>query len=531
MASSNGHVVGVDLGTTNSALAYMEGDQPTLIKNIKGETTTPSVGSFTEETRVVGEEARREVGQYPTKIARNIKREMGDDDAVFTVNGNEHTPEKISGYILDKLKKEAKRRFGQAPQQAVITVPAYFDNKQREATKTAAQYADLEVIRLLNEPTAAALAYSLNAPDEEQTVLAYDMGGGTFDVSIIKLQDSNKIQGNEGEQTLDLEEVLATRGKPELGGSDFDKALADWAAEQLLDTYDVEDPRENPNQYQDLITEARKVKESLSARQSVRFNLPHLTSTDKDGTVHFTEELTREQFENIVEDRNLISDTVKPVQSALDEAGLSRDDIDEVILVGGMTRMPAIQETVKELLDIQPTWTVDPDEAVAAGAAIAADALSDADSAEEESTEVPAITAHDLGVLTRGKYFDTVVPAGEELPLEATEFYKPEKEHSAQVRIEVLQRKPDTTGDFTTISSFPLSDITPEVEREDGELPVIEITFNINLNEELKVTAEEETAGSETIELEIETVEREDNIDVVKEEIKKHSEDLPTTDD
>jgi len=349
---SSNKILGIDLGTTNSAFATMEGGDPEIITNEEGDRTTPSVVAFTDDERLVGKPAKNQAIQNPDRTVESIKRHMGEENYTVEIDDEEYTPEEISAAILQKIKRDAEEYLGDEVERAVITVPAYFSDSQRQATKDAGEIAGFEVERIINEPTAASMAYGLD-DESDQTVLVFDLGGGTFDVSILDLGGG-------------VYEVVATNGDNDLGGDDWDQAIVDHLAEEFENEHGI-DLREDRQALQRLTEAAEEAKIELSNRKETEINLPFITATDS-GPVHLEQSLTRATFESLTED--LIERTVEPTEQALDDAGYEKDDIDEVILVGGSTRMPQVQEQVEDLAGQEPQKNVNPDEAVALGAAI-----------------------------------------------------------------------------------------------------------------------------------------------------------------
>src|SRR6056297_4165672 len=357
MASNK--ILGIDLGTTNSAFAVMEGGDPEIIVNGEGERTTPSIVSFSDDDeRLVGKPAKNQAVQNPDKTIQSIKRHMGEEDYEVEIDDESYTPEQISAMILQKIKRDAEEYLGHDVEKAVITVPAYFNDRQRQATKNAGQIAGFEVERIVNEPTAASMAYGLD-DESDQTVLVYDLGGGTFDVSILDLGGG-------------VYEVVATNGDNDLGGDDWDHAIMDWLAEEFENEHGI-DLTEDRQALQRLKDAAEEAKIELSSRKETEINLPFITATD-DGPIHLEKSITRAKFESLTSD--LIDRTVAPTEQALDDAGFDKGDVDEVILVGGSTRMPQVGAKVEEIIGQEPKKNVNPDEAVALGAAVQGGVLS-----------------------------------------------------------------------------------------------------------------------------------------------------------
>src|SRR6056297_1492622 len=379
MASNK--ILGIDLGTTNSAFAVMEGGDPEIIVNSEGERTTPSIVSFTDdEERLVGKPAKNQAIQNPERTIQSIKRHMGEEDYAVSVEGEEYTPEQISAMILQKIKRDAEEYLGDEVEKAVITVPAYFSDSQRQATKDAGEIAGFDVERIINEPTAASMAYGLD-DDSDQTVLVYDLGGGTFDVSILDLGGG-------------VYEVVATNGDNDLGGDDWDEAIVEHLADEFEANHGI-DLRDDRQALQRLTEAAEEAKIELSSRKETTVNLPFIAADD-DGPKDLEEKVTRATFESLTED--LVERTVGPTEQALEDAGYSKSDIDEVLLVGGSTRMPQVQEKVEELTGQEPQKNVNPDEAVALGAAIQGGVLG----GEVDDIVLLDVTPLSLGIEVKG---------------------------------------------------------------------------------------------------------------------------------
>ncbi|MEF8757248.1 MAG: molecular chaperone DnaK, partial [Halobacteriales archaeon] len=390
-------ILGIDLGTTNSAVAIMEGGDPEIITNAEGDRTTPSVVGFTDDgERLVGKPAKNQAVQNPDRTIESIKRHMGEEDYPVEIDDDEYSPEEVSAMILQKIKRDAEEYLGDEVERAVITVPAYFSDRQRQATKDAGEIAGLQVERIVNEPTAASMAYGLD-DESDQTVLVFDLGGGTFDVSILDLGGG-------------VYEVVATNGDNDLGGDDWDEAIIDYLADEFENEHGI-DLREDRQALQRLAEAAEEAKIELSSRKETEINLPFITATD-DGPLHLEESLTRAKFESLTED--LIARTVEPTETALEDAGYDKDDIDEVILVGGSTRMPQVQQKVGDLVGQEPKKNVNPDEAVALGAAIQAGVLA----GDVDDIVLLDVTPLSLGVEVKGGLFERLIEKNTTIPTE-----------------------------------------------------------------------------------------------------------------
>ncbi|MEL6223255.1 MAG: molecular chaperone DnaK [Cyanobacteria bacterium J06626_14] len=487
-------VVGIDLGTTNSCVAVMEGGKPTVIANAEGFRTTPSVVAFAKNgDRLVGQIAKRQAVMNPENTFYSVKRFIGrrfDEVSneltevsykVLNVGGNvkldcttkgeQYAPEQISAEVLRKLKEDASKYLGQDVTQAVITVPAYFNDSQRQATKDAGKIAGLEVLRIINEPTAASLAYGLDKKSNE-TVLVFDLGGGTFDVSILEVGDG-------------VFEVLATSGDTHLGGDDFDKKIVDYLAEEFMKNEGI-DLRKDKQALQRLTEAAEKAKIELSSVTQAEINLPFITAT-QDGPKHLDMTLTRAQFEDLESD--LIDRCRIPVENAMRDAKLSKSDIDEVVMVGGSTRIPAIQALVKRILDKDPNQSVNPDEVVAIGAAIQAGVLA----GEVKDILLLDVTPLSLGVETLGGVMTKIIPRNTTIPTKKSEVFSTAADGQTNVEIHVLQGEREMSSDNKSLGTFRLDGIPPAPRG----VPQIEVTFDIDANGILNVSAKDKGTGKE----------------------------------
>lgn len=468
-----GKIIGIDLGTTNSCVAVMEGGKPVVITNPEGMRTTPSIVAFTKNgERLVGETAKRQAITNPDRTVISIKREMGTDHRV-NIDGKNYSPQEISAMILQKMKSDAESYLGEKVTEAVITVPAYFTDAQRQATKDAGKIAGLEVKRIINEPTAAALAYGLDN-EEEQKIMVYDLGGGTFDVSVIEIGDG-------------VIEVLATSGDNHLGGDDFDKRIMDY----LVDTFKKSDGVDLSNDkmaMQRLKEAAEKAKKELSSLTTSNINLPFITAT-AEGPKHMDITLTRADFDRLTAD--LVERTVIPVQNALKDAGLSAGELNKVLLVGGSTRIPAVQDKVKALTGKEPSKTLNPDECVAIGAAIQGGKLSgEAGSGDILLLDVTPLT---LGIETMGGVATPLIERNTTIPVKKSQIFSTAENNQTAVDIHVVQGERPLAVDNKTLGRFRLDGI-PAAPRG---IPQIEVTFDIDANGIVNVTAKDLGSGKE----------------------------------
>lgn len=460
-----GKVIGIDLGTTNSCVAFMDGSEPVVITNAEGGRTTPSVVGFSKTgERLIGEAAKRQAITNPDKTISSIKRYMGTSKKV-KIDDKEYTPQEISAMVLQKLKADAEAYLGEEVTQAVITVPAYFNDSQRQATKDAGRIAGLEVLRIINEPTAAALAYGLDK-NEDQTILVFDLGGGTFDVSILEI----------GEGVV---EVLATSGDNQLGGDDFDQVIIDYLLEEFKKENGI-DLRDDKMALQRLKDAAEKAKKDLSGVLTTTISLPFLT-----GTKHLEVTLTRAQFEKLSAD--LIERTMKPTRQALKDAKLSPKDIDKVVLVGGSTRIPAVQEAIKKFIGKDPSKGVNPDEVVAMGAAIQGGVLA----GDVKDVVLLDVTPLSLGIETLGGVFTKLIERNTAIPTEKSQIFSTAADNQSSVDIHVLQGEREMAADNKTLGRFQLTDIPPAPRG----IPQIEVTFKIDANGIVNVSAKDKATG------------------------------------
>ncbi len=465
-------IIGIDLGTTNSAVAVMEGGSPIIIPNIEGNRTTPSVVAFTKDgERLVGETAKRQAITNPDRTISSIKREMGSDHKI-TIDDKTYTPQDISAMILQKLKSDAESYLGEKITDAVITVPAYFTDAQRQATKDAGKIAGLNVKRIVNEPTAASLAYGMDKEGISSTIMVYDLGGGTFDVSILELSDG-------------VFEVHATRGNNRLGGDDFDNRLIDYIAEEFKKENGI-DLREDKMSLQRLKEAAEKAKKELSSRMNSNINLPFITATSS-GPLHLNMDITRAKFDELTGD--LVKKTEGPVQDALKDAGLSANDIDKVLLVGGSTRIPAVQECIKRLIGKNPQKDINPDECVALGAAIQGGVLS----GDVKDLLLLDVTPLSLGIETMGNITTRLIERNTTIPTKKSQIFTTAADNQTSVEIHVLQGERQMAKDNITLGRFNLDGIAPARRG----VPQIEVTFDIDANGIVNVSAKDLGTGKE----------------------------------
>jgi len=492
-------ILGIDLGTTNSAFAVMEGGDPEIITNEEGDRTTPSVVAYDDGELLVGKPAKNQAVQNPEQTVASIKRHMGEEDYTVELGDDEYTPEEISARILQKIKRDAEEYLGHDVEKAVITVPAYFNDRQRQATKDAGEIAGFEVERIVNEPTAASMAYGLDE-DQDQTVLVYDLGGGTFDVSILDLGGG-------------VYEVVATNGDNDLGGDDWDEAIIDHLADTFEDEHGI-DLREDRQALQRLTEAAEEAKIELSSRKETTVNLPFVTATDS-GPVHLEQDVTRATFESITED--LIERTVGPTEQALEDAALEKGDIDEVILVGGSTRMPQVQEKVEELVGQEPKKNVNPDEAVALGAAVQGGVLS----GEVDDIVLVDVTPLSLGIEVKGGLFERLIEKNTAIPTTASKVFTTAADNQTSVQIRVFQGEREIANENELLGDFHLTGIPPAP----AGTPQIEVTFEIDADGIVNVEAEDQGSGNaESITIEGGAGLSDDQIEEMQEEAEEHAE-------
>lgn len=496
-------IIGIDLGTTNSCAAVLEGGDPEIITNAEGNRTTPSVVAFTEDDELlVGETAKRQSITNPDRTVRSIKRKMGEDHKVkISRDGEEkdYTPEQISSMILRNIKEDAEDRIGRNIKKAVITVPAYFNDSQRQATKDAGKLADLEVARIINEPTAASLAYGLN-DSSDQTILVYDLGGGTFDVSILELGDG-------------VFEVVSTDGDTKLGGDDFDQKIIDWLVKRFKEQENI-DLSEDTSALQRLKTAAEEAKKELSSKKETTINLPYITA-DQSGPKHLEEKLTRAKFEAMIDD--LLSRTMNILESALSEASMDKDDIDQVVLVGGSTRIPRAQELIEEHVPGKVNKEINPDEVVARGAAVQGGVLA----GEVDDLVLLDVTPLTLGIETLGGVTTPLIEKNTTIPTEKSKTFSTAENNQTTVDIHVVQGERKMASDNKSIGRFQLTGIPPAPRG----VPQIDVNFSIDADGILHVSAEDKGTGkSESVTIEEPSRLSEEEIEQMKKEAERHEE-------
>ena len=467
-----GKVIGIDLGTTNSCVAVLEGGEPVVIANAEGNRTTPSVVGFAKNgERLVGETAKRQAITNPDRTIASIKRHMGTDYTV-EIDGKKYTPQDISAMILGKLKSDAESYLGEKVTEAVITVPAYFTDSQKQATKDAGKIAGLDVKRIINEPTAASLAYGLDKDESQHKILVYDLGGGTFDVSILELGDG-------------VFEVLATNGNNKLGGDDFDEALLNFMADSFAKENGV-DLRNDKMALQRLKEAAEKAKKELSSAQTTNINLPFIT-VNENGPLHMNMDITRAKFDQLTAD--LVNKTIEPMKKAMADAGVTNSDLSKVILVGGSTRIPAVQEAVKKVTGKEPFKGINPDECVAVGAAIQAGVLT----GEVNDVLLLDVTPLSLSIETLGGVATKLIERNTTIPTKKSQIFSTAADNQTAVDIHVMQGEREMAADNTTLGRFQLTGIPPAPRG----IPQIEVTFDIDANGIVNVSAKDMGTGKE----------------------------------
>lgn len=496
-------ILGIDLGTTNSAAAVVRGGEPEIVPSAAGDRTTPSVVAFADGRRLVGQPAKNQAVKNCENTVQSIKRSMGQEGVTIELEGESYTPEEISAMILRRLKQDAEDYLGESIERATITVPAYFTDRQRQATKDAGEIAGLTVERIINEPTAAAMAHGIDEemePGEKRVVMVYDLGGGTFDVSVLSVTDG-------------LFEVAATNGDNELGGDDWDSAIIGWAVERFESEHGI-DLREDREAMQRLTEAAERAKIELSSRVETELSVPFITADDE-GPVDLRDTLRREEFEELT--AHLVERTIGPTEQAMADAGVSAHDIDDVLLTGGSTRMPAIRRTVERLTGTEPRRDVNPDEAVALGAAIQGGVIA----GDVDDVVLVDVTPLSLGVEVRGGLFERVIHRNTTIPTRASKDFTTATDDQTEVDIRVFQGERERAAENELLDEFVLRDIPPA----EAGVPRIEVTFAIDTDGIVQVGAEEVNTGqSENVTIEGGVGLSADEIEEMRAEARKHEE-------